>query len=102
MGLRRTSARFARFDPTDFGVHRREHLLDVADHGVVRLGHDRGGWIGIDGEDVLGGPAADHVLDGAADPAGNVEIRRDPRPGLSDLVTVWPPAEARDGTRTAD
>src|SRR5438876_8667096 len=37
----RTSARLARLDPSDLGVDRREHFLDVADHRIVGLGHDR-------------------------------------------------------------
>src|ERR1700694_1746580 len=79
-----------------------EHLLDVADHRVVRLSHDRCAGIGVDGEDVLGCPAADHVLNRAADAARNVQIRSDPRPGLAALIAVWPPAEAGYRTRAAD
>src|SRR5207253_5891871 len=50
----------------------------------------------------LGRPAADHVLDRTADPARDVEVRRDPGPGLADLVAVRPPAEAGHSPRAAN
>ena len=46
--------------------------------------------------------AADEVLDRAADAAGDVEVRRDARAGLADLVGVRAPAEVRDDARAAD
>src|SRR5207245_10178943 len=58
--------------------------------------------IGIDGEDVLGRPAANHVLDGTADAARDIEVGGDPRPGLPNLVGMRPPAEAGDGARAAN
>src|SRR2546430_17208389 len=97
-----TSARLTRLDPSDFGVERGEHLLDIADHRVVGLGHDRRARIRVDREDVLGRPAADHVLNRTADPTRDVEVRRDPGPGLADLVAVWPPAEAGHRPRAAN
>ena len=50
----------------------------------------------------LAARAADEVLDGAADPAGDVQVRRDPRPGLADLLGVRPPAGRGDDARHAD
>ena len=50
----------------------------------------------------LGRLAADDVLDRPADPAGDVQVRRDPRPGLADLHRVGSPAGARHDPRDAD
>src|SRR3989442_8517532 len=97
-----SGAWLARLDSVDFGVDRREHFLDVADHGVIRLGHDRRVGIRVDGKDVLGRSATDHVLNRAADAAGDIEVGRDPCPGLADLVAVRPPAETRYSPRAAD
>src|SRR6185295_2058338 len=76
--------------------------MEVADHRVVGYVHDRRLGIRVDREDVLRGLDADHVLDRAADPAGDIHTRGDPLSGLADLVGVWPPAGARDDARTAD
>src|SRR5207253_10434165 len=46
--------------------------------------------------------AAGDVLRGAADPAGDVQVGRDLRARLADLVRVRPPARARDDARAAD
>src|SRR5581483_7958975 len=43
-----------------------------------------------------------HVLRGAADPARDVELRRDLRPRLANLIGVRPPARARHDARAAD
>src|SRR5438128_4487389 len=96
------AAWLACFYSMDFGVDLCEHLLDVADHRIVGLGHDRRGGIRVDREDVLGCPAPNHVLNRTADSARDVEIRRDPGPGLADLVTVRPPAEAGHRPRAAN
>src|SRR5262245_12402681 len=42
------------------------------------------------------------MLGGAADTGGDVELGRDLRSGLSDLVAVWPPAVVGDNTGAAD
>ena len=55
------------------------------DHGRVR--------VGVDGEDGLGAAAPGPVLDGAADAARDVEVRRDPAAGLADLLVVRAPAQ---------
>ena len=50
--------------------------------------------------------AADDVLDRPADPARDVQVRCDARPGLADLLGVWSPAgrghDARDADRAAE
>src|SRR6266568_6981816 len=75
----------------DLRAQRGNDLADVTDDGVVRTGEHRRVRIGVDHQNPLRALAADHVLDRAADPAGDVEIRGDPRPGLPDLVRVRPP-----------
>jgi diguanylate cyclase (GGDEF)-like protein len=87
-------------DPlTDLGVDSGHDLVQVADHGVVRLGHHRGVGICVDGHDRLRRLASGPVLDGAADAAGDVDVGRDPASGLADLLVVRPPAEARHDPR---
>ena len=58
--------------------------------------------IGVDRHDVLRTLAARQVLDGAADAAGEVEVRRDAGARLADLLVVRAPAEARHDPRDAD
>src|SRR6266516_6260306 len=81
---------------------RRQDLLQVADHCEVGPGDDRSMWILVDREDPLRALAADHVLDCPADAAGDVEVGRDPRAGLADLVGVRTPAEVGHDARAAD
>ena len=69
-------------------AQRRHHLVQVADDGIVGMLNDGRVGIDIDRQDVLGGLAADHVLDGAADAAGDVDFGRDARAGLAHLVEV--------------
>src|SRR5690349_24553013 len=66
--------------------------MQVADDGVVGVGQDRGPWVGVDRDDVLGAGAAGDVLDRAADTAGQVELGGDLGPGLADLLLVRAPA----------
>ena len=61
--------------PSDLGRDRRDDRMEVADHRVVGGAHDRRVRIVVDRQDVLGRLAADDVLDRAADPAGDVEVR---------------------------
>src|SRR5207244_11911301 len=56
----------------------------------------------LDHEDPLGGLATDDVLDRAADAARDVEVRRDPRARLPDLVGMRSPPEVRDDARPSD
>src|SRR5580692_5097387 len=81
---------------------RRDDLVQVADDGVVGVGQDGGAGVGVDGDDVLGSATARDVLDGAADAAGQVELRRDLGAGLADLLAVRPPALGSDDTGDAD
>ena len=81
---------------------RRNDLAEVADHRIVRPRDDRRIRILVDREDPLRSLAADHVLDRAADAARDVELRRDARAGLADLVGVRAPAEVRHDARAAD
>ena len=67
-----------------------------------RRSHDRRLWVGVDREDLLRALAAGDVLRRAADAASDVEVGRDLRAGLADLVGVRPPAGARDDARAAD
>src|ERR1700733_3515459 len=69
-----------------------DDLMQVADHGVVGVGQDRGARVGVDRDDVLGPGAAGDVLDRAADAAGQVQLRSDLGAGLADLLAVRPPA----------
>src|SRR5207253_6263885 len=73
-----------------------DDLTHVADDRVVGPREDWGLRIGVDDQDAFRALAADHVLDRAADAAGDVEVGRDPGPGLADLIGVGSPAEARD------
>ena len=77
-------------------------LVQVADHRVVGAGEDRRLGVGVDREDLLRALAAGDVLGGAADPARDVEVGRDLRAGLADLVGVRAPAGARHDARAAD
>src|SRR3954469_5357862 len=103
-GLAITTSRSALPEPAtaDFGGDRRDDRVEVADHRVVGDVHDRRLGIRVDREDVLRRLAADDVLDRAADPASDVEVRRDAQPGLADLVGMGPPAQARHDSRPAD
>ena len=76
--------------------------MQVADHRVVGVREDRRLAVGVDREQRLRALATGDVLRRAADPAGDVEVGRDLRPGLADLVGVRPPAGARDDARAAD
>ena len=80
---------------SQLGGDRRHDLVQVADHRVVGAGEDRRLGVGVDREDLLRALAAGDVLRGAADPAGDVEVGRDLRAGLADLVGVRAPAGAR-------
>src|SRR5204863_3811160 len=63
---------------------------------------DRSVPVLVDHQDPLCALAADNVLDRTADAARDVEVRRDPRAGLANLVRVRAPAEIRDDARAAD
>src|SRR3984885_615294 len=71
---------------------RGEHRVQVAHDRVVGASHHRGGRVGVDRDDVLGARAAGEMLDGAADPAGQVEVGGDLGAGLADLHRVRAPA----------
>src|SRR5690606_29794931 len=86
----------------DFGNQRRQDFVQVARDGVVGLGHDRRVGIGVYRQYLFGATRADHVLDGAANTAGDVKLRRDARAGLPDLVSMGAPAEVGDDARAAD
>ena len=62
--------------------------MEVADDRVASALHDRCLDILVDGQDGLGCLAADDVLDGAADAAGDVEVGRDAQARLADLFSV--------------
>ena len=84
------------------GRDRRHDLVQVADHRVVGAREDRRLRVGVDREDRLRALAAGHVLRRARDAAGDVDVGRDLRPRLPDLVGVRPPAGHRHGARAAD
>src|SRR5229473_3216677 len=73
-----------------------DDLVQVTDDGVVGVGEDRRARVGVDRDDVLGARAARDVLDGAADAAGQVELRGDLGAGLADLLPVRAPALGGD------
>ena len=77
-------------------------LVQVADDGVVGAREDRRLRVGVDREDRLRALAAGHVLRRARDAARDVDVRRDLRPGLADLVRVRAPAGHRHRARAAD
>jgi hypothetical protein len=79
-----------------------DYLVEVADHGPVCARDDRCTLVLVDHEDPLGVLAADDVLDRAADAARDVEVGRDPRARLSNLVGMRSPAEVGDDARAAD
>src|SRR5579872_87684 len=89
-------------DSADLGRDRRDDLVQVADHGIVGAREDRGLGVGVDREQALGALAARHVLGGTADAAGDVDLGRDLRARLPDLVRVGTPARHRDRARAAD
>ena len=86
----------------DRGADRGHDLVQVADHRVVGAGEDRRLGVGVDREQPLRALAARHVLGRAADPAGDVDLGRDLRAGLADLVGVRAPAGHRHRARAAD
>src|SRR5207245_792203 len=79
-----------------------DDLEEVADHADV--GDAENGRVGIlvDGHDVLGAFHADDVLDGAGNPAGDVQFRIDGDAAAADLVLVRQPAHVGDRARGAD
>src|SRR5882672_3181375 len=83
------------------GDDRGDDLVQVAYHRPVGSGDDRRVLVLVDHEDPLRALTADDVLDRAADAAGDVEVGRDPRPRLSDLVGMWSPAQVGDDARAA-
>ena len=88
--------RFVRFN------HHRDDLVQVADDPVMRHGEDRRRRIGVDRDDLLALGHAGAMLHGAADAAGNVELRTDRDARLADLVIVIDPARVDRGTGSAD
>ena len=58
--------------------------------------------IRVDGQDVLGCHGPHPVLDGTRDSAGDVNLRRYPGAGLTDLVAVGTPAVVGNRTRAPD
>ena len=86
----------------ELGRDRGDDLVQVADHRVVGVREDRRLGIVVDREQRLRALAAGDVLRRAADPARDVEVGRDLRARLADLVGVRPPAGARDDARAAD
>ena len=101
LAWRRVTRWLGRAPAPDLRVDRRHDLVQVADHGVRRLGDHRCVGVGVDRQDRLRAAAAGPVLDRAADAAGDVEVGRDPAPGLADLLVVRPPAERGDDPRDA-
>src|SRR5436309_13475308 len=75
---------------------------EVTDHADI--GDAENGRVGIlvDGHDVSGALHADDVLDGAGDPAGDVQLRVDGDAAAADLVLVWQPPHVGDRARGAD
>src|SRR4029078_12050848 len=76
------------FRSLHLGGDGRHDGMDVADHGVGGPTEDRWLRVRVDDEDPLGRLGADDVLDRPADPAFDVEIRCDARPGLADLLCM--------------
>ena len=86
----------------NLGDDRRNHLVEITDHGPVGLGHHVGFLVGVDRQDVLRRHCADPVLDGTRDARGDVDLRGDPGSGLADLVGVRTPTEVGHRTRATD
>ena len=84
------------------GDDRRQDRVEVADHRVGRARHHRRVAVGVDRQDRLGRAGADHVLDRPADAAGDVQVGRDPGPGLTDLLGMRAPAGRGHDARDAD
>src|SRR5215470_9528810 len=73
------------------GYQRGDYLAQVPDYSIVGVGQDRRPRIGVHHDDVLGPRTPGHVLEGTANPAGQVELRRDLGAGLPDLLPVRAP-----------
>src|SRR5258706_1663380 len=73
-----------------------QHLEHVAHDPVVGHLEDRRVGVLVDGHDVLRGRHPRQVLDGAADPARDVERGRDGLAGLTDLHLVLDPSRVHD------
>ena len=86
----------------DLGGDRRDDGVEVADHGVVGLGHHVGIRVGVDRDDLLRRHRPHPVLDRSGDAARDVQLRRDAGAGLADLVGVVAPSVVGDRSRAAD
>jgi hypothetical protein len=69
-----------------------DDLVQVAHDAQIGELEDRRVRILVDGDDVLGVLHADLVLDGARDPRGQVQLRRDRLAGLTDLARIREPS----------
>src|SRR5688572_11965511 len=87
------SAVLERFD--QFG----QHFVHVAHDAEVGDAEDRRLLVLVDGDDVLRALHADHVLRGARDAAGDVDVGLDDLAGLADLHRVRHPAGVDDRPR---
>jgi hypothetical protein len=77
-------------------------LEQVADHDEIGELGDRGVGIAVHRDDRLRGLHPDLVLDGAADPEREVELRLDDLARLTDLLGVRDPARVHCGARRPD
>jgi hypothetical protein len=89
-GLRRTQF----IEPADQPGN---DLTPVADDSVAGLAEDIGFLVLVDRDDVAGAVAAGHVLAGARDGDGEVEVRANDLSGQPDLPTDGLPAVVADG-----
>src|ERR1700730_5356636 len=73
---------------TESLLERVEHGIGVAHDGEVGELHHRAVCIGVHAHDVIGSPEPTRVLDGAADPERDVELRIDDHARGADLTNV--------------
>ncbi len=80
----------------------RQDLEQVADDAVGGGVEDGGGGVLVDGDDDVGAGHACHVLHGAGDAAGDVELGLHGAAGLADLVVGGYPSGVHRGAGGAD
>src|SRR5215472_13526157 len=95
----RSAAAFAFLHERRQGGH---DLEQVADDPEIAELEDRGVRVFVDRHDESRAAHSDLVLDGARDPDGDVQLRRNGLAGLAHLMAVRYPSCIDDGTRRSD
>ena len=69
-----------------FSYYLRDHLVQVANDGIVSDFHDRSFRVFVDGNDAVGSLHSCQVLDSSGNSAGEIDFRLNGCSGLSNLV----------------